>query len=144
MSDLRVATCTFQEFQPAMGTPVRTTAGHPRFRLPYQLGGHAKLVTPPWPLVRAGLAEDAYEFQYRRMLNDAGIDAIREELLGIAGANDLDAPVVLLCFDKLGVEGNWCHRSMAAKWLTEQTGELVPELGAVARARKPEPTLFDF
>ncbi|MER6977658.1 hypothetical protein [Streptomyces carpinensis] len=134
MSDLRIATCTFQEFQPAMGTPVRTTAGRPRFQLPYALGGHAKLVTPPWSLVRAGLAADAYEFQYRRMLDQIGIDAIREELLEIARANDLDAPVVLLCFDKLGIEGNWCHRSHLSRWYTEQTGEQVPELGAIFRS----------
>ncbi|MFF5968230.1 hypothetical protein ACFY64_31805 [Streptomyces collinus] len=139
MADLRIATCTFQEFQPAMGTPVRTTAGHPRFALSYQLGGHARLVTPPWKLVRANLAADAYEFQYRRMLTEAGVDSIREELLAIAGANDLDAPVVLLCFDRLD-KGNWCHRVMFGAWYAEQTGQAVPELGAQPKA--PTPTLF--
>ncbi|MFJ5037969.1 hypothetical protein [Streptomyces parvulus] len=145
MSELRIATCTFQEFQPGMGTPVRTTAGHPRFALGYQLGGHARLLTPAWKLVqeaRKGLAQDAYELLYRRQLTDAGLDAVRAELLGIAGANDLDAPVVLLCFDRLDKPGQWCHRTHAAKWLSEQTGEEVPELGAKPQA--PAPTLFDF
>ncbi|KQW13720.1 hypothetical protein [Streptomyces sp. Root369] len=136
MSDLRIATCTFQEFQPEMGTPVRTTAGGVRFPLSYKLGGHARLVTPAWGLVqqaRKGMAADAYEFHYRRQLNEAGVDAIRAELLAIAGANDLDSPVVLLCFDKLAVPGNWCHRSQFARFWNELTGEEVPELGAVFR-----------
>ena len=145
MSDLRIATCTYQEFQPLMGTPVRTTAGHPRFALSYQLAGHARLVTPAWKLVqeaRKGMAEDAYEFLYRRQLTDAGVDAIREELLAIAGANDLDAPVVLLCFDRLDRPGTWCHRVHFGRYWTEVTGEEVPELGAKPQA--PTPTLFDF
>ncbi|MFD4315021.1 hypothetical protein [Streptomyces sp. NPDC058548] len=144
MSELRIATCTFQEFTTDMGTPVRTTAGHPRFALRYKLGGHARLVTPAWELVqqaRKGLAEDGYQFQYRRQLTAAGIDAIRAELTAIAGANDLDAPVVLLCFDKLGVAGNWCHRTHFRKFWTEMTGEDVPELGATSLAGPP--TLFD-
>ncbi|GGZ23485.1 hypothetical protein GCM10010387_15840 [Streptomyces inusitatus] len=143
MSDaLRLATCTFQEFAPHMGTPVRTTAGHPRFSLSYQLGGHARLVTPSWNLVRANLAADAYEFQYRRQLTAAGVDAIRDELTAIAGAFDLDAPAVLLCFDRLNKPGQWCHRTMLAAWWTEHTGDLVPELGA--QPARPNPTLFDF
>ncbi|MEU6928977.1 hypothetical protein AB0A05_07415 [Streptomyces sp. NPDC046374] len=142
MSDLRIATCTYQEFSPDMGTPIRTTAGGVRFPLGYQLGGHARLVTPPWELVRAGLAADAYEFHYRRQLADTGVDLIRAELLAIAGAWDLDAPAVLLCFDRLDKPGQWCHRTMFATWWTAETGEDVPELGA--KPHRPAPTLFDF
>ncbi|MFD6941067.1 hypothetical protein ACFWAP_33575 [Streptomyces goshikiensis] len=136
MSELRIATCTYQEFQPEMGTPIRTTAGHPRFALSYQIAGHAKLVTPAWALVKANLPEDAYEFQYRRQLSAAGLDAIRAELYAIAGAYDLDSPAVLLCFDRLNKPGYFCHRTHFARWYAAETGELVPELGAVC-APKP-------
>ncbi len=130
-----------------MGTPVRTTVGHPRFALSYQLAGHARLITPTRELLKIK-AQDAYEFSYRRLLNGNGIDAIHRELLAIAGANDLDSPLVLLCFDRLDrltPPDDWCHRSHFAKWWTEQTEREVPELGAhpVAPAA-PVPTLFDF
>ncbi|MEU8870465.1 hypothetical protein AB0D24_04730 [Streptomyces javensis] len=141
---IRLATCTYQEFAPDMGTPVRTTVGHPRFPLSYQLGGIARSVTPTRHLLKIE-AEDAYEFSYRRLLNDRGVDLIREELTAIAGANDLDVPVVLLCFDKLSKPGNWCHRTHFAKWWTDQTGEEVPELGAVPVPAPPTPpALFEF
>ncbi|MGA5497735.1 hypothetical protein ACPCSP_25565 [Streptomyces cinereoruber] len=145
MSELpKLATCTYQEFKPDMGTPVRTTVGHPRFALSYQLAGHARLVTPTRPLLKIE-ARDAYEFSYRRMLEGHVFGNIQRELLRIAGAYDLDSPVVLLCFDRLNVPGNWCHRTMFAAWWTEQTGDEVPELGAQLKAAPtPPPTLFDF
>ncbi|MBA0053456.1 hypothetical protein E0L36_22030 [Streptomyces sp. AJS327] len=139
---IKLATCTYQEFTPAMGTPVRTTVGHPRFPLAYQLGGIARSVTPTRTLLKIE-AEDAYEWAYRRLLAERGVDAIREELTAIAGANDLEVPVVLLCFDKLSKPGNWCHRTMFGRWWTEETGEPVPELGASPTPKPtPPPSLF--
>ncbi|MGW3736643.1 hypothetical protein [Streptomyces sp. NPDC005148] len=141
--NLRLATCTYQEFAPHMGTPVRTTAGHPRFSLSYKLAGHARLITPARELLKINV-RDAYEWGYRRLLNGNGIDAIHAELTAIAGSFDLDSPLVLLCFDrldKLTPPDNWCHRSMLAAWWTEQTGDEVPELGGLPTAAPP--TLFD-
>ncbi|MFF4391467.1 hypothetical protein ACFY0G_32465 [Streptomyces sp. NPDC001552] len=143
MSALRLATCTYQEFAPHMGTPVRTTYGHPRFALPYQLGGHAQLITPTRDLLRIK-AQDAYEFSYRRLLNGNGLENVQRELGAIAGANDLDAPLVLLCFDRLDrltPPDDWCHRLHFGRWYAEQTGQEVPELGA--RRAAPPLTLFD-
>ncbi|MGC4947738.1 hypothetical protein ACLQ2N_16275 [Streptomyces sp. DT224] len=144
--NLRLATCSYVEFRPGMGIPVRSTVGATRWPLPYQLAGHARLVTPTRDMLKIQ-SRDAYEFSYRRMLNGNGIDAIRRELLGIAAMADADdAPLVLLCFDQLGKlppPNNWCHRLMVATWWTEQTGEDVPELGATG-APTPPPTLFDF
>ncbi|WP_018559229.1 MULTISPECIES: hypothetical protein [unclassified Streptomyces] len=143
MSDsLALATCTYQEFQPVMGVPVRTTAGHPRFPLAYQLAGHARLVTPTRQLLAANLPEDAYEFSYRRLLAGHGLDAITAELAAIAAGHEPGRPLVLLCFDRLNKPGAWCHRSHLARWWTEQTGQDVPELGA-RPAGPPPATLFD-
>lgn len=141
IQQIKLATCTYQEFTPTMGTPVRTTAGHPRFPLTYQLGGIARSVTPTRDLLKIE-AEDAYEWAYRRLLAARGLDTIREELTAIAGVNDLDSPLVLLCFDKLSKPGNWCHRTMFARWWTEETGEPVPELGASPASSPAPPSLF--
>lgn len=134
-----LATCTYQEFTPNTGAPIRTTAGHPRFPLGYELAGHAKLITPTRELLAADLPEDAYEFSYRRLLNGYGIDRIYAELAGLAARNG-GARLVLLCFDRLDKPGNWCHRSMFSRWYLEQTGEEIPELGA--RPATPPPSLF--
>jgi hypothetical protein len=143
---VRIATCTYQEFTPDMGTPVRTTVGHPRFALNYRLARHAQLITPTRDLLGIK-ARDAYEFSYRRLLNSRGIDAIYEELRAIAGSHDLEAPLVLLCFDRydrLTPPDDWCHRMFFAAWFTEQTGQEVPELGSLPRtAPTPPPALFE-
>ncbi|MEU7092997.1 hypothetical protein [Kitasatospora aureofaciens] len=139
-----LATCTYQEYRLAMGLPVRTTAGAARF-FTEPLAGHAQAITPTRQLLAANLPEDAYEFQYRRMLNETGVDAIRAELEFIARrAAAGDTPLVLLCFDVLSKPGNWCHRSHFAKWWEEQTGQAIPELGSKPReVRQAPPTLFD-
>lgn len=137
MTNLQLATCTFQEFQPHMGTPVRTTAGRPRFSLPYPMTAHARLVTPTRELLNVKV-RDAYEFQYRRLLNArGGFAAVQAELIRIADAYDPDRPLVLLCFDRfdqLPPPSDWCHRRMLASWITEHTGQEVPELGAQPRS----------
>ncbi|MFF3665428.1 hypothetical protein [Microtetraspora malaysiensis] len=136
---MKIATCTYQEFVPAMGHPVRTTVGHPRFPLAYQLAGHARLITPLGTML--GRPLDAYTLLYRRHLAASGVDAIRAELAEIAARHEAGRPLVLLCFDKLDKPGNWCHRSQFAAWWTEHTGEPVPELGA--QPPIPPPGLFD-
>jgi hypothetical protein len=137
-----LATCTYQEFTPGMGAPIRTTAGHPRFPLGYELAGHARLITPTRELLAQNLPKDAYEFSYRRILNGHGIDRIYAELAGLAARNG-GARLVLLCFDRydrLKPADAWCHRAMFARYWLEQTGEEIPELGA--QPSTPPPALF--
>lgn len=128
---LDVATCSFTEYRPGMGVPVRHTVWHPRWKLPYTLAGQARLVTPTRDML--SLPFDVYRTAYRRHLNRAGFTAIRDELAGFAPAGER---VVLLCFerlhetDKATGHPKWCHRRMLAVWLEQQTGRPVPELGA--------------
>jgi len=136
LTSLLLATCTYQEFRADMaGAPVRSTVGYPRFSLTYTLAGHARLIAPQRPMLN--LPKDAFMLSYRRLLDRAGVDAIRQELINIVGAGNR---AVLLCFDRLdrptkdGGE-NWCHRTMFAAWWQEKTGEEVPELGATPSAR---------
>ncbi|MBT3167986.1 hypothetical protein HTV80_33595 [Streptomyces sp. Vc74B-19] len=137
-----LATCTYQEFTPDMGAPIRTTAGFPRFPLGYELAGHARLITPTRELLAQNLPRDAYEFSYRRLLNGHGIQRIYAELAALS-ARAGGARLVLLCFDrldKLKPADAWCHRTMVATWWLEQTGEEIPELGALPTP--PPPSLF--
>ncbi|MFC4060210.1 hypothetical protein ACFOWE_18045 [Planomonospora corallina] len=132
---LRLATCTYQEFLPPMGHPVRTTVGMPRFQLAYSLAGHATRITPkPWFL---GKPLDAYTLLYRRHLEESGVDAIAAELAEIATRHEAGRPLVLLCFDRLTTADAWCHRSMFATWWQEKTGQDVPELGALPPISPP-------
>ncbi|MEU9887977.1 hypothetical protein [Sphaerisporangium sp. NPDC051011] len=127
---MNLATCTYQEFGPDMGTPVRTTVGAPsRLKLDYKLAGHAQLITPTRPML--GLSKAAYELAYLRLLSSSGAERILAELTAIhTAAGGTAAPLVLLCFDQLNKSGSWCHRTMFATWWLQTTGQEVPELGA--------------
>ncbi|GAA3251454.1 hypothetical protein [Nonomuraea helvata] len=131
-----LATCTYQEFTPTMGYAVRTTVGAPRGPLPYDLAGHATLLTPRREML--GLSYEAYKPRYLQLLGSAGFDAIAAELDEIGNGLSSGRPLVLLCFDRLNKPGAWCHRTMAAAWLREHAGIEVPELGA-----QLPPSLFD-
>ncbi|MEV4704531.1 hypothetical protein [Actinoplanes sp. NPDC049316] len=128
-------TCRYQRFRPDMGTPVRTTAGYPRFTLGYELAGHARLISPTWAMVSIN-DEATYRGLYRQMLDARGVDAVRDELQAIADQVP-DPRLVLLCFDDLSKPDGWCHRRMFADWWTEHTGTEVPEL-----AEPPIASLF--
>jgi hypothetical protein len=130
---VQLFTCRYQRFQPTMGLPVRTTVGYPRF-LKYDLAGHARLISPTWPMLT--LDYDSYLARYRLLLDEAGVDAIRGELEAIAADHDHQR-LVLLCFDDLSEPDGWCHRRMFADWWTQHTGEPIPEL-----AEPPIQSLF--
>ncbi|MFE7461647.1 hypothetical protein ACWFMI_23645 [Nocardiopsis terrae] len=139
---VKLATCSYAEFAPTMGAPVRTTLGAGRRPLPYRLVGHARLITPTRTLLDLAHAgkKGLYRDMYEKRLVETGAVRIAAELTEIAQQVP-GQRLVLLCFDQLGRgPGEWCHRTMFAAWWEEQTGEEVPELGAVTPS--PPPTLF--
>lgn len=130
------ATCTYQEFDPGYGTPVRSTVGFPRFKLRYDLAGNWPEAAPE----RAWFSSapyDVFRDRYRAKLDQTGVEGFRVKArnLGIQtltlnpDTDQLDKPIVLLCFDKLWQDGTWCHRTMFGEWWTDMTGEEVPEFG---------------
>lgn len=124
---LDLFTCSYGEYRPRMGVAVRTTAGAPPgwFTAANETA-HAKLVTPRWSFLRKPKA--AYEPEYLAMLDGHGVQAVADELLGITQMNG-DHRLVLLCFDDLRQPSGWCHRTMFARWWTENTGDPCREVG---------------
>lgn len=124
---LDLFTCSYKEFRPAMGVPVRSTVGAPRFPLPYPLAYVAGKVTPHSSMLRRPYSE--YRSLYLAMLDRRGVKAVVDELFAIRDAAD-DHRLVLLCFDDLSKPDAWCHRTMFAEWWLQNTGDTVRELGS--------------
>jgi hypothetical protein len=136
---MRLATCALAQFQPAMGIPVRISAGTAREALPYDLRFKIGEAVPDWEALKLRDDPDALEERLIAKLNATGVDRFRHLLARIvaqAGASPAAATLVLLCFEDLSQPGAWCHRTMVAQWWTESTGELVPELGALPAAKR--------
>lgn len=119
-----LATCTFRGYDPAMGVPVRTTVGSPRWvRYPME---QSKLVTPYGVF---GKTEDPAEYQrlYLARLTDHGAGTVSEELAAIRARHD-GRRLVILCFCDVTRPDGWCHRRMWAEWFQEFIGQAIPEL----------------
>ncbi|MFR9780164.1 hypothetical protein ACL02O_29425 [Micromonospora sp. MS34] len=136
---MQLFTNRYQRFRPDQGAPVRTTVGKPRFPLPYDLAGFARLLAPSYAMLR--MAEGPYRHIYLERLEAAGVDLISEQFAEIADAAGSEQ-LVLLCFCDLNVPppDNWCHRRMFAAWWEDQTGNEVHELDR--RRETPALTLF--
>lgn len=137
------ATCSFYEFRPEMGVPVRSSRGYPRFALKYPLI-HAMPSTFPNQAWLRGVGKDEFYELYAEKIRNVGAEALRAQAEKIrwdeahAQRDDRlkDMPVVLLCFERWDnpkKQPEYCHRhAFAAAW-TELTGEEVPEFGAMPR-----------
>jgi len=78
----------------------------------------------------------AYRSRYFAQLKELDPHRVIADLHRLAG---YDQSPVLLCFCRLDRAGSWCHRTMAAEWLCENTGievkELEPEYVQQGRAQ---------
>jgi hypothetical protein len=132
-----LATCSYSEVRPGMGTPVRISQGSPRFQLKVPLR-HTLIDLAPSKMLRA--IPDGPEFEqefidgYLRQLDRIGTPAIHASFRSLAAFSKAGTdtnPLVLCCFENLS-KGKTCHRSYFASWWTQETGQIVPELGAAA------------
>lgn len=119
-----LATCSYQEFRPEMGQPVRISLGIPKFRLSWELP-RACL----WELAPRGhyFHDPPEEFtrKYVAQLDTYGPQKLHEIFTGLATGDRL----TLLCFERNVRSGDDCHRRLFADWWLWNTGEYVPELG---------------
>jgi uncharacterized protein DUF488 len=135
-----VYTCSYRLWEPDMGAAVACSLTRPK--PPKYTGPHLEAfagapqcwpLTPRWEYFRHPDAGTRFEAQLARY----GAQFLAAELQTIA--SDLGAgSLVLLCH-----EADWgsCHRQRIARYLLEQTGWLIRELGP-GRPARPEGTLF--
>lgn len=145
MSLIEIATCSFGEYRPEMGYPVKTSIGSPKwFAFPYMSWEN---VFPRYSMLK--LPFEDYRRKYLQMLHIHGKEKLRGDIEYMAEeyakANGGEMrPLVMLCFEKLSKgPDQWCHRTLLAGHLTKHLGFDVVELGAtLAEPIDPEPTLF--
>ena len=102
--------------------PVGISRGVPRWRTPYRYK-QLRMLAPS----REALAisdREAFEEAYVAGLEEIGVEAILVALERI-GAEHGGKPLVLLCFEPIGVP---CHRLAFGEWWKEKTGQQAPEL----------------
>lgn len=136
MTDL--ATCSYSEFDPAMGIPVRTSLGVPRWPLPYEHDWKKAQVweiTPRRDYLRASDAE--YTRRFYAQLAEAGVAGIQRSFDRVQAAMG-PGTLVLLCFENVRAKG-WhsCHRRMFADWWFSETGQIVEEFGSSPDRERP-------
>jgi hypothetical protein len=123
----RLATCSYREFKPDMGVPVRTSLGQPRWwRTPIPQSAVVSEITPRGWYFHA--SEDDFLAAYTAQLSRYGAEAIQARFDAIAA--EFGEPLVLLCFEQLQT-GAECHRTDFRLWWLGQTGQDTPELGAL-------------
>jgi hypothetical protein len=129
MTDL--ATSRYADFTPAMGVPVQTSIGRPKFPLSYELVEEVKRIMP-WGLFGKDkdLSEDKFTTHYIGRLEKVGVDALTA-MFEVISQRHGGARVVLLCFEPVD---QFCHRRVFARWFEEQTGQAVPELSTLTSA----------
>jgi hypothetical protein len=84
------------------------------------------------------VGETEYIERYQRKLASLDPHAIYGSLCDMANGSPC---VALLCFEKPDTDDGWCHRSMAAKWLSAQLGIAVPEWGYETMSATTHPML---
>lgn len=125
-----IATCSFFEFEPSMGQPVRISLGRPRFRISWQLpSDRLEELTPRGWYFNAPPEE--FGRRYLEQLDQVGPARLWEIFQGLSTGNDR---LVMLCFERNVQSAADCHRRRFAAWWFEQTGEFVPELGGIHAA----------
>lgn len=111
--------------------PVGISIGKPRFRLGYELKSQCYSLAPKSYMLKMDI--ERFKQAYYKKLEEIG----RDRIIGVVkGMNDQarseGKQLVLLCFEDVRLEENWCHRTIFAEWWKENTGEMIEEL--------PDPT----
>jgi hypothetical protein len=118
---LELATCSYRDFDPAMGVPVQISIGRPKFPLRYDLTEQVRSLMP-WGLLGA----DDFVCRYRERLEQIEPGVLTGTFASISERHG-GARLVALCFEDVHA-GQFCHRRVFAAWWHERTGQPVPEV----------------
>jgi len=105
---------------------VRISLGKPKWELGYML--HCEIsVLMPFGLLGEDMSESEFRQKYYSRLEKTGVARIAEGFR-IIQSKYPNRDIVLLCYEDIRKEENWCHRSVFADWWHDKTGELIDEL----------------
>lgn len=93
------------------------------------------------------MSRDEYEPRYNEILAKLDPQKVWDDLHRLvnptlpAGSRDWAVEPIMLCYERPPwTATNWCHRTMAARWLEQQLGVVIPEFGPLrAQAAQPIP-----
>ena len=108
--------------------------GVPRRGLTAGFRVYRKLAPGPW-FNSVGVEEYRRRY-FSEILGPLDPKAVAAELVEMAAGK---VPV-LLCFERPNT-GKWCHRALAAQWLSEALGQVVPEFGFEALPQHEHPLM---
>ena len=97
--------------------------GRPRF-----ISGVPQMVNvaPTRYMISAACSHDEYLRLYNNILESQDAKKVVEQIKTLSDGQD----VALCCYEK---PGDFCHRHILAKWLTEKTGIEIKEFGVVEK-----------
>jgi len=100
--------------------------GKPKFPTSYEIEDEVFILKPKRDML--DLPYGMYVAAYRRQLDGHGIEKIKKVLGSMHKKKARGRPIVLLCFEDIRKENQWCHRRIFAEWWEEQTSRPVEEL----------------
>lgn len=96
--------------------------GRPRFiQAPQMLN-----VCPTRYMISGACSHEEYLKMYDDILAKQDARKVMEQIQALSGGKD----VALCCYEK---PGDFCHRHILAKWLTEKTGIEITEFGGIEK-----------
>ena len=128
----RLATCSYSQFKPEMGLPVRASLGGPRWwKKPIPREQTVFEIAPGRQYFKEP-DDEVFHAKFRAQLDRIGVEHLIDRFndVGFSAGCAIGDTLVAMCFEKLMTWDDLrCHRSMFRIWWLEQTGEQIPELG---------------
>lgn len=111
--------------------PVGISIGKPRFSIGYVIREQCYSLAPKRYMLNMDI--EMFKKAYYGKLEKIGKNGIISIVTKLdERARSEGKELVLLCFEDVRVEGDWCHRTIFAEWWVENMGEVIEEL--------PDPT----
>ena len=107
--------------------PVGISIGTPKWPLGYELQGQCYALAPKGYMMN--MEPEPFRKAYFEKLDEIGtkkVIAIVRQLQNMAEARG--ETLVLLCYEDIRLEDQWCHRTLFAEWWKDKTGEEISEL----------------
>ncbi len=118
---------------------VGISVGKPKFALGYELREQCYTLAPRYNMLKLGI--EPYKEAYYKKLNETGSDNVVRLVRKLEEeAKEEGKALVLLCFEDIRKEGQWCHRRLFAEWWFDKVGEEIRELDDPSSAAQAKPT----